>query len=141
MTELNKQKIVIVTACGAKKEDQPSPAWKLYKSSRIRYLYKKSKQLGYPLYILSARYGLVHSEEVLEPYDEILTEEKIEKLLPQVVEVLKRFDIIIYYKGGARSAYLKLIEKASNLLGIRLVVFGYANMGDINKLEDIINTL
>lgn len=134
-------KIVIVTACGNKKENSPQPAWRLYKSPRIRYLYKKSKELGYPFYILSAKYGLVDSEQILEPYDQILTVERINELLPQVIEVLKNFEIVIYYRGGARKTYLELIKQASRIAGAHLVVFGYANMGDINKLEEIINSV
>ena len=134
-------KIIVVTACSAKKEKFPQPAWQLYKSSRIKYLYRKSKELGYSFYILSGKYGLVDSEEVIEPYDEILSEDKIEKLFPQVAEVLKDFDIVIYYKGGARGTYLDLIKTASEFANIKLVTFGYANMGDINKLEEIINSL
>lgn len=136
-----KVKIAIVTACGAKKENSPSPAWKLYRSSRIKYLYKQSKKLGYPLFILSARYGLVHSEEVVEPYDQILTEERMEELIPQIMECLRGFDVIVYYKGGARRTYLELIKRASKLANVELVTFGYANMGDINKLKNIIEEL
>ncbi|USG99381.1 hypothetical protein K1720_07560 [Thermococcus argininiproducens] len=138
---MNPQKIVVITACGSKKENIPSPAWKLYKSSRIRYLYKKSKQLTYPFYILSAKYGLVHSEKILKPYDELLTEEKANQLMSQVIEVLNGFDIVIYYKGGARKTYLNLIEKASRALNKTLITFGYANMGDINNIDDIIMTI
>ena len=143
MTSQNhqEQKIVIVTACGSKKENSPHPAWRLYTSSRIRYLYKKSKELGYPFYILSAKYGLVHSEDILEPYDEILTEERAKDLVPQVAEVLRNFEIVVYYRGGARTMYLYLIKEASKIAGTRLVSFGYANMGDINKLEAIIQEL
>lgn len=136
-----KVNIAIVTACGAKKENSPSPAWRLYKSSRIRYLYRQSKELGYPLFILSARYGLVHSEEIIEPYDQILTEERIEELIPQVTEVLRKFDVIVYYRGGARRTYLEMIKRASKLANIKLVTFGYANMGDINKLKSVIEEL
>ncbi|AJC71221.1 hypothetical protein X802_02825 [Thermococcus guaymasensis DSM 11113] len=132
------KKIAIATACGAKKEKFPQPAWRLYKSSRIRHLYKKSRELGYPFYILSARYGLVPAERVLEPYDEILTPSKIQELIPIVSKTLKKFDVVVYYKGGARREYLELMSIASRIANTRLVTFGYANMGDIGKLESII---
>jgi len=102
--------------------------------------HNKSKRRGMPPHEL---FGIrvVDSEQILEPYDQILTVEKINELLPQVIEVLKNFEIVIYYRGGARKTYLELIEQASRITGTHLVVFGYANMGDINKLEEIINSV
>ena len=52
-------KIMLITACGNKKENKPIEAGKLYKSSRIRHLYRRSKELNIPFYILSAKYGLI----------------------------------------------------------------------------------
>ncbi|NJE42788.1 DUF6884 domain-containing protein [Thermococcus sp. GR6] len=131
-------KVALVTACGAKKENTPQPAGKLYKSSRIRHLYRRSKELGLPFYILSAKYGLVNADTVIEPYDKVMTPERAAELLPQVREVIKNFDLIIFYKGGARKEYRELIEKACKETGTRLISFGYGNMGDIRNLDKIL---
>lgn len=135
---MNNIRIALVTSCGAKKESTSQPAGKLYKSSRIRHLYKRSKELGIPFYILSAKYGLTNADEVIEPYDKIMTPERAAELLPQVKEIIKRFDLIVFYKGGARKEYRELIEKACDETGTRLISFGYGNMGDIGKLDMIL---
>ncbi|WP_456326464.1 DUF6884 domain-containing protein [Palaeococcus sp. (in: euryarchaeotes)] len=131
-------RVSLVTACGAKKENTSQPAGRLYKSSRIRHLYKRSKELGIPFYILSAKYGLVNADTVIEPYDKVMTPERAAELLPQVKETIKGFDMIIFYKGGARKEYRELIEKACEETGTRLISFGYGNMGNIRDLDKIL---
>ncbi len=133
------KKIVLITACGNKKENKPTEAGKLYKSSRIRHLYKKSKELDIPFYILSAKYGLVNGDEIIAPYNQIMDEKQCNKLKNQIEKVLENFDIIIYYKGGARKEYYNCLEKITEKLNKKFISFGYGNMGDIRKLEDIIN--
>jgi len=132
------KRIVLITACGNKKEEKPTAAGRLYKSSRIRYLYKRSKELGLDFYILSAKYGLVNGDEVIEPYDQVMDKVQCEKLKSQIKEVLKNFDVIIYYKGGARREYLECLEMIAKELNKKFITFGYGNMGDIGKLEKIV---
>ncbi len=136
-----RKKVALVTACGGKKEDRKLPAGKLYKSARIRYLYKRSKELGIPFFILSAGYGLISGDEEIEPYEAVMTEKRCGELLPTLLSRLKEFDVIVYYRGGARKEYLNCIEKAAELLGKELVVFGYGNMGDIGKLEEVLSAI
>ena len=93
--------------------------------------------------ILSARYGIVDSDEIIPPYEEIMTSERCENLLPQIVAKLRNFNpaVIVFYRGGARREYLDCLKKAANALGIRVIEVGYANMGDIRRVEAIINDL
>jgi hypothetical protein len=95
-------RVMLATACGAKKEDTLQPAGKLYKSARVRHLYRRSKELGIPFYVLSAKYGLVDGDQLIGPYDAVLTPKQARELLPQVISVVKNYDVVIYYKGGAR---------------------------------------
>ncbi len=134
-------KIVLITSCGKVKDKNPKPAGKLYKSSRIRYLYKRSKELGIPFYILSAKYGLIEADCVINPYDQELDEKRLEELLPQVSNILKNFDVVIFYKGGAKKYYLDLIKKACIKNNIKLIEFGYKCMGDIKKLDKILEEI
>ncbi len=134
-------KTVLITACGNRKESKPTVAGRLYKSSRIRYLYRKSKELNIPFYILSAKYGLVNGDEVIEPYNQIMDEKQCLKLEGKIEEVLKDFEIIIYYRGGARKEYHDCLEKVARKLNKKFISFGYGNMGDIKRLEGIVNVL
>lgn len=88
--------------------------------------------------ILSAKYGLIDSDIIIEPYEAIMTEERAKKLIPQVVEKIKSYDTIIYYRGGAGRAYLTCLNKACNIAGKKLVLVGYKMMGDINELPNVI---
>lgn len=131
-------KKVLITACGNKKEDKPMKAGKLYKSPRIRHLYKRSKELNIPFYVLSAKYGLISGDELIEPYNEIMDKDKCKILEKQISQILKDFDVIIYYKGGARRKYYDCLENISKNLNKKFISFGYGNMGDVGKLEEIL---
>ena len=135
------KKIVLVTACGNKKEDSPRVAGELYKSARIRHLYRRSKELGVPLFILSAGYGLVSADEVISPYNAVMSRERCSELERRIAERLKDYDVIVYYRGGARKDYLDCIKKVAEKTGKELLVFGYGNMGDIGKLGEILKSL
>lgn len=135
---ISNKKIILITACGKNKNDIQGPAWKVYKSSRIKFLYRKSKELKYDFYILSSKYGLINAESFIEPYDEILTFEKAKILLPEIINTLKNYDMVIYYSGGARKIYRELIEIAVKQTNKQFISFGYANMGDISKVDEII---
>lgn len=132
--------IVLVTACGRTKENKALPAWKLYRSPRIRHLKRKANSLGIDLYILSAKYGLVYSEEVIYPYDVIMDEKKIYELIPIVQKQIEKINPnkVIYYKGGARREYLECIKEACLRANIKFVSFGYKNLGEVGRLEEFL---
>jgi len=71
-------KILMVTTCGARKHSEPKPAWKLYKSSRIRAVY--NRRMGHDMCILSTKYGLVEADAVIEPYEAVMTEQIAKEL-------------------------------------------------------------
>lgn len=136
-------RVLLVTACGRSKEREPAPAWRLYRSSRIRYLKKVADRVGVGYAILSAGYGLVESGEILEPYDHLMDDGRCEELLPSIVEKLRKLapEVVVFYRGGAGKPYLRCIRRACTTLGIPLVEVGYANMGDIRKVEGILKEL
>jgi hypothetical protein len=124
---------LIVTACGAKKNDQPMEAWKLYKSPRIRLIHQRKGE--YPMAILSAKYGLIDSEEIIEPYDQKMDQIRAQELVPVIVEKVREYDKIVFFKGGSSKPYLECIGAACERASVDFAPFGYANMGDINDLE------
>jgi hypothetical protein len=132
-------KVLIVTVCGAKKNPRPMPAYKLYKSARIKAVY--NRRSGCDMGILSAEYGLVRAHDVIEPYERLMDEKRAEELAPFVAEKLKEYDCIIFFKGGARKTYLSCIKAACKKIGRTLVALGYANMGGINDLHKVIELI
>lgn len=129
-------KVLIVTACGAKKNLGPMPAYKSYKSARIRAVY--NRRSGCDMAILSAEYGLVRVQQVIKPYERVMDEQRAKELLPSVAQNLKEYDCTIFFKGGARKAYTSCIKAACEKAGRTLVTLGYANMGGINDLPKVI---
>lgn len=129
-------RVLIVTACGAKKNPRPMPAYKLYKSSRIKAVY--NRRSGNDMCILSAEYGLVNAHKSIKPYERVMDERCAKELVPSVAKKLKNYDYVIFFKGGAREAYLSCIKAACRSAGKTLVTLGYANMGGINDLPQVI---
>ena len=129
-----RRKVVLITACGGKKEEKPTVAGELYKSARIRHLYRRSKELKLPFFILSAEYGLISGDEVIEPYEAVMDAERCRKLKRQIVEVLKAFDAVVYFRGGARKDYYECLKEAAEEAGVEFYSFGRGNMEGIREL-------
>ena len=129
-------KILIATACGAKKNREPMAAHRLYKSARIKAVY--NRRLGNDMGILSAEHGLLDAQEITEPYERIMDEKRALELIPSVAEQVREYDCVIFYKGGARKSYMTCIKGACEKAKKTLVLLGFANMGGINDLPKAI---
>ena len=64
--------LVHLVSCVAKKALEPTPARELYRSPWFQKARAYVERQGGPWYILSARYGLLHPDRVVAPYDETL---------------------------------------------------------------------
>jgi len=133
-----RRKVALITACGGKKEERPTFAGELYKSARIRHLYRRSKELKVPFFILSAKYGLVNGDEVIEPYEAVMDGERCRELKKQIVKVLRGFDAVVYFRGGARKDYYDCLKEAAEEAGVEFYSFGRGNMGEIGRLEEVL---
>lgn len=131
------RRVAIITACGNKKECQAMPAYRLYKSSRIKAVY--GRRQGHDMLILSAKHGLLPAEKVTEPYNQVMSKERADELLQSVVEGLKGYDTVIYFKAGARKDYVDLMNEAARRAGVKLVTFGSGNMAGIGDLPKLIS--
>ena len=56
-------------SCVRRKRSGPAPARDLYTSPWFRKARTYADRTGRPWFVLSAKYGLVHPREVIEPYD------------------------------------------------------------------------
>lgn len=77
--------IYVVTNCTAEKLKVAAPARELYRGPSVRRVLKvvdKARAGGRPisLYIISARYGLIHEDQIVEPYDETLSGRTVEEI-------------------------------------------------------------
>lgn len=125
-------KYTVITACGNKKNPIPLPAWKLYKSPRIKAVYNRKGD--HDMYILSAEHGLIPAEKIIEPYDRIMDNERCNELLPDVKKIVSQYDIVIFFRAGSRKLYEECLSKACEMAGVKLISFGFGFMGGINDL-------
>ncbi|KAF0194037.1 MAG: hypothetical protein FD169_2083 [Bacillota bacterium] len=64
---------IALVACSSRKQDYACPASELYSASaRFGLAYEYAKKVADPVYILSAKHGLVADDAVLSPYNESL---------------------------------------------------------------------
>ena len=65
-----RQRTIVLISCVKKKASQPRPARELYISDLFRKSLKYAQSLSPDaIYILSAKYGLLSLDTVIEPYD------------------------------------------------------------------------
>ena len=60
---------VYLVSCVSQKRVTPSPAKDLYTSPLFRKARAYVERTGLPWFVLSAKYGLVHPDDVIAPYD------------------------------------------------------------------------
>lgn len=65
--------VLHLVSCVSKKAAAPAPARDLYLSDWFQKARAFVESRGGPWYVLSAKYGLVHPDEIIEPYDHTLT--------------------------------------------------------------------
>ena len=61
-----------LVGCGAKKLDHAAPARDLYTGSLFRKAAAHAEATCDRWYVLSAKHGLIHPDDVIEPYDAVL---------------------------------------------------------------------
>lgn len=66
-----RQTVILVSCCGAKLA-QPAPARDLYQSQLFKAARRYAEASGHQWMILSAKYGAVHPDDVIAPYDQRL---------------------------------------------------------------------
>ena len=91
---------ICTTCCKDKKKDDGLlPAIQRYISKRITFVFNQSQQLQTPLIILSGKYGLIGSDDKIPWYDQKLTPEDVDALVPVLTQQLQEQAIssIIFY--------------------------------------------
>ena len=99
-------KTVALVACVSKKRSTPSPARDLYISDWFLKASIYARHAADEWYILSAKYGLIRPDAMIEPYDETLNTMPIaarrawaKKVLYALRERLESGDIVIILAG------------------------------------------
>jgi cytoplasmic iron level regulating protein YaaA (DUF328/UPF0246 family) len=113
------RRTIVLVSCVKDKQKVPSPAQYLYTSPLFKKMSAYARKFGDEWYILSAKYGLVHPDEIIAPYNDTLKEkaqsQKIEwagAVFSKLSEVLRPGDTVIILAGlEYRKFLLKPIEE------------------------------
>lgn len=68
-----KNSLILLVSCGKRKSDIRCQAKEMYNSFRFQRIKDIAESLGIQWYIMSAKYGLLNPESIIEPYDMCLT--------------------------------------------------------------------
>ena len=83
---------IYLVSCVKKKRSTPATAKDLYQSSLFTKSRAYVEKTGRPWFILSAKYGLVHPETVICPYEQTLTNMRINARLAWARQVLSQLE-------------------------------------------------
>ncbi len=72
--------IACLISCVSKKQKRPDRAIALYTSDLFKKSVLFAQSKGLPVFILSAKYGLLNSDRVIAPYDETLNKKTTQDL-------------------------------------------------------------
>ena len=109
-------KVLFLAGCSQKKLNYPAPAIELNQGQLFRGIKKLTMSNNFDLKILSGKYGLLDSNEVISPYNQkIRTKKDIlrirRKIFPKMLKTIERYDLIIVIMG---KNYREVIEPLFN---------------------------
>lgn len=104
-----------IVQCSSLKQSTPGPAYWLYsRSPRFAQAYLSARKIG-KVYILSAKYGVIEPDKIIQPYDlkiDVIDREMIKNIKAQVSDALRQYGKIIAYVSDA---YKIVFENLSNI--------------------------
>jgi hypothetical protein len=77
--------MITIIPCGARKLPYKTQAQEMYIGSYAIMCRRYAKKLGYPFFILSAKYGLLYPTDIIEPYS--LTLGQVGSITPKEVKL------------------------------------------------------
>jgi len=127
-------KVLVITGCTKEKlgcdASVKAPADKMYQGRLFKTVRKYCESLGFDYVIVSAKYGLIHPDDVIEGYEKVLrTKEDVKNIQPGVEmklrPLLKNYDRIVVIAGKRYREVLK------NLWDERFVAIKSKGYGDL----------
>lgn len=135
-------RVLVVTHCAARKRGTPAPPQRLYVSARIRRVYEIAKRYGATFGVISAKYGLVYEDEVIEPYEATIDSgSAFDALVERVSAKLSErgpWDWLVYF--GTAKNYVTAFFCAAYRAGYgdRTMVVGRNTMGELDRLAHLL---
>ncbi|MEM1577081.1 MAG: hypothetical protein QXT98_06190, partial [Archaeoglobaceae archaeon] len=128
------EKVLIITECSKEKLGYSSlikaPAKKMYQGRLFKTVREYAETMGFDYVIISAKYGLIFPNEIIEGYEKVLqTSEDVERIRPIVEEKLK--PILDKYEKILVIAGEKYRETLRNLWDERFITVKSKGYGDL----------
>lgn len=124
--------IVLLVSCGKRKSDYPCQAKDMYNSYRFQKLKEIAQNIGLQWFILSAKYGLLPPDQIIDPYDMCLTDcsdDYRQLWTEKVIQSLSRFSKETLFVIAANNDY-------SQSIAFSLINHGYrVSAPFLNKQE------
>lgn len=120
-TPSKNNQILVILSCTKKKLDHPAPATELYQGDMFKKAQIWISRNKFDELIISAKYGLVEPNEILEPYDKQLKTKSDarsiqQKIVPKLKEYLKNKKAIVIIMGNI---YVEALKPA--LEGLKMI--------------------
>lgn len=114
-------KVLIITSCSKKKLNYPAIAANLYQGTLFKKVKKFAKIINADFKIISAKHGLIDSQDKIEPYDQEIENisdiRKLRKTVEKLQDILSFYDKIIIIMGKKyRKIFSSLFENPKIIL-------------------------
>jgi len=135
------EKVLIIIECSKEKLGYTgsikAPAKMMYQGRLFKTVKEYAETMGFDYVIISAKYGLVFPNEIIEGYEKVLkTAEDVERIRPIVEEKLK--PILTNYKKILVIAGEKYRDVLRNLWDARFVTIKSKGYGDLCRIIKIL---
>lgn len=113
----------IVIACGSKKRNHPAPARDMYVGSLFKNARRAAESTGLPWYIMSAKYGILRPDDIIEPYD--MTYGKTTGKQPgEIAQQLASLNVALPVWGLVPARYADVLRAAIGSSSVRTPLRG-----------------
>ncbi|WP_096779538.1 DUF6884 domain-containing protein [Zobellella denitrificans] len=104
---------IVLVSCVSRKREKPSAARDLYTSPWFFKARRYAESSGFPWFVLSAKYGLVSPERIIEPYERTLNtmpaaerHEWAEQASQQIDETIPNLSRVVFLAGKRYREFL-----------------------------------
>jgi len=132
-------KVLVITECTKEKLGYDSsikaPAKKMYQGRLFKTVRDYSKAMGFDYVIISAKYGLIFPDDIIEGYEKVLQTQKDVKNIQSLVEdrlkaILENYDKVVVIAG---EKYRKVLQ---NLWDDRFIAVRSKGYGDLCSIVE-----
>lgn len=106
-----------IVGCSRKKLPVPAPAWLLYSASpQFSLCFQLATKECSEAMVMSGKWGLVRPDRIIEPYDEMLTEDGFNRFSGTICKAAEGRTVRVYAAGFYRESLLRLLPSAVDAL-------------------------